>query len=470
MSGMEDFSARVLVYDSDPDQRLRIIGRLGDRGYSNMIARTVDEALDIARNNQLDIVIVNATVPKNEQDLLNTALKDLWETRHLPVILIGGDDDGNRPLDERDAALADFLPNEFHDLELFSHLSSLVRLKTMQSELERRLVTTTQFGAAVPKPVQPPRSVRGASVLAVSCTGSDRKLVDAALAKATKVTHRRGTAAALKHIINGEPDAIILALEGDDEDGLAFCSEIRGNSRFFNVPLVLITEARDHADPVTPYLTGANDVVPPTVNVKDLRTRVTALIKQKRYRENMRELYAQLGDDITTDRLTGLYTHGFLHAHLGRLLEDANRWNKNIAVGYIDIEEMIAINEDFGHAAGDYLLRELGTLIGGLVRGEDLVARISGEEFCVVEPDTAHEVAEFALARIVGVVGNTEFQLPGVDQGVRVTLTVGHASVEPGDNPEDLIGRARAVSQANRRTTLRQPRRTATMSPQSDDA
>ncbi len=143
---MEDFTARVLVYDSDPDQRLRIIGRLGDRGYSNLIARSVDEALDIARTNQLDIIIVNASVPKKEQESLNAALKDLWETRHLPIILIGGDEDGNQPLDERDAALADFLPREFHDLELFSHLSSLVRLKTMQSELERRLATTVEFG------------------------------------------------------------------------------------------------------------------------------------------------------------------------------------------------------------------------------------------------------------------------------------------------------------------------------------
>ena len=417
---MEDFSARVLVYDSDPDQRPRIIGRLGDRGYSNMIARSVEEALDIARTNQLDIIIVNASVPKEEQEVLNTALKDLWETAHLPVILIGGDEEGNQPLDERDAALADFLPHEFHDLELFSHLSSLVRLKTMQSELERRLITTADFGAVVPKPVQPPRSIRGANLLAIGCTGDNRKLVDAALGRTTKIAHRRGYAAALKQVAGSELDAVILALEGDDEEGLQFCSELRGNSRYFNMPLVLITEARDHSDPVAPYLTGANDVVPPSVNVKDLRTRVTALIKQKRYRENMRELYAQLGDDITADRLTGLYTHGFLYAHLGRQLEDANRWNKNIAVGYIDVEEMIAINEDYGHAAGDHLLRELGGLIGGLVRGEDLVARVSGEEFCVIEPDTAHDVAEFALERIVGVIGNTEFRLPNVEHGVKV--------------------------------------------------
>ena len=326
---MEDFIARVLVYDSDPDQPLRIIGRLGDRGYSNMIARTVEEALEIARTNQLDIIIVNAAVPKEEQDLLNTALKDLWETRHLPIILIGGDEQGNRPLDKRDAALADFLPREFHDLELFSHLSSLVRLKTMQTELDRRLTTTAEFGVVAPRTVQPPRSIRGAGVLAVACTAAERKLVDSALGGATKVSHRRGYSAALKQVISSKPDALIVALTGDDKEGLAFCSEMRSNSRFFNTPLILITQARDHSDPVAPYLTGANDVVPPSVNVKDLRTRVTALIKQKRYRENMRELYEQLGDDITSDRLTGLYTHGFLYAHLARQIEDANRWNNS---------------------------------------------------------------------------------------------------------------------------------------------
>ena len=394
----------------------------------------------------------------------------MWETRHLPIILIGGDEDGNQPLDERDAALADFLPREFHDLELFSHLSSLVRLKTMQSELERRLATTVEFGGVVPKPVQPPRRIRGAEVLAVACTGDERKLVDAALGRSVKVIHRRSYGAALKQIVSGEPDAVIVALEGNDEEGLEFCSETWSNSRFFNTPLILITEARDHSDPVTPYLTGANDVVPPSVNVKDLRTRITVLIKQRRYRENMRELYAQLGDDITADRLTGLYTHGFLHAHLARQLEDPNRWNKNIAVGYIDVEQMAEFNDVHGHVAGDYLLRELGALIGGLVRGEDLVARVGGEEFCVLEPDTAHDVAEFALERIVGVIGNTQFRLPKIEQTVQVNLTVGHASLEPGDSPEDLIARAQEVCRSNRRTTLRQPRRKPMAPSPSDDA
>jgi len=467
---MEEFTARVLVFDSDPDQRLRIIGRLGDRGYSNLIARSVDEALDIARNNQLDSIIVNASAPKKEQEALSAALKDLWETRHLPIILIGGDEDGNQPLDERDAALADFLPKEFHDLELFSHLSSLVRLKTMQSELERRLATTVEFGGVAPKLVQPPRSIRGAEVLAVACTGDERKLADAALGRTTKVNHRCGYGAALKQIVSGDPDAIIVALDGNDEEGLQFFSETRSNSRFFNTPLVLITDARDHTDPVAPYMTGANDVIPPSVNVKDLRTRVTALIKQRLYRESMRELYLQLGDDITAYRLTGLYTHGFLYAHLARQLEDANRWNKNIAVGYIDVEEMVEFNEVYGPVAGDFLLRELGALIGGLVRGEDLVARVSGEEFCVVKPDTTHDIAEFALERIVGVIGNTEFRLPKIDHGVKVNLTVGHASLQPGDNPEDLIARAREVCKSNRRTTLRQPKRRAMLPTTSDDA
>ena len=122
----------------------------------------------------------------------------------------------------------------------------------MQSELERRLATTSQFGGIAPKPVQLPRSIRGASVLAVGCTGDERKLVDSALGRTTKVTHRRGHTAALKQVVSSDPDAMIVALEGDDEDGLKFCSEMRSNSRFFNVPLIIITEARDHSDPVAP--------------------------------------------------------------------------------------------------------------------------------------------------------------------------------------------------------------------------
>ncbi len=451
-------TARVLVFDSDPDQRLRIVGKLGDRGYDNLIARSVDEALDLAKNNPLDIVIVSASVPDEERGRLNAALKELWATRHLPVIVVGGEG-GTQPLDDRAAAIAEFLPREFHDLELFSHLSSLVRLKTMQTELERRLATTAEFGVRTPRPVRPPKSVKGGRALVVACHGPLKKRIDSALRGPLKVAHARDYAAGLAALGRAAVDLVFVGGSEDGKAALDFCTAMRGQSQHFTVPLVLIADARTFRDPVAPYVSGANDIVPTTLGIKDLRTRAVALVKQKRYREAMRTLYRQLGEDVTTDRLTGLYSHGFLHAHLARQIEDAHSWNKNLSVGYLDVDDLAAINLDYGYVAGDLLLREIGHLMANLVRGEDLVARVGNDEFCVIEPDTAPEVAEFALQRIAGVIGKTKFKLPGIEGPLAVSVTVGYTAIEPGDDSDSLIARAREQCEGNAKRAAPRPLR-----------
>jgi PleD family two-component response regulator len=81
---------------------------------------------------------------------------------------------------------------------------------------------------------------------------------------------------------------------------------------------------------------------------------------------------------------------------------------------------------------------------------EDLAARFGSEEFCVVQPETPPDDAEFALNPIVN---NTEFAVPNAGQPIVVHLSVGGVSIEPGDTPAILIGRARKASRRHRRFT-----------------
>lgn len=89
-----------------------------------------------------------------------------------------------------------------------------------------------------------------------------------------------------------------------------------------------------------------------------------------------------------------------------------------------------------------------------LVRGEDLVDRLRDDEFCIVEPDTAPELADYALQRIAGVVGKAEFRVLGVEQQIKVILKTSCSSLAPGDDTEALIGRARAACIENRKLPL----------------
>lgn len=156
----------------------------------------------------------------------------------------------------------------------------------------------------------------------------------------------------------------------------------------------------------------------------------------------MVESYRKALHIATSDSLTGLYNHRFLHEHLASLIGEIERGNRDLSVAFFDVMDMAAVNRHHGSASGDHLLRQVGGLIGVPLRGEDLAARYGGEEFCVVMPATAPEQAEFAIRRIANVIASTEFALPQIEGPVCVKLAVGLACLETGETPEALIARA----------------------------
>lgn len=99
------------------------------------------------------------------------------------------------------------------------------------------------------------------------------------------------------------------------------------------------------------------------------------------------------------DALTGLPNRLLLKARLDQSLDSARRSQRKLAVMFIDVDRFKQVNDSLGHAAGDVLLQEIARRLGGLVRQEDTVARISGDEFVVLAqnvagPDAARRVAE----------------------------------------------------------------------------
>ena len=103
------------------------------------------------------------------------------------------------------------------------------------------------------------------------------------------------------------------------------------------------------------------------------------------------------------------------------------------------------INQRHGYAAGDRLLRQVGGLIGRMVRGEDLSARFDGEEFCVVMPETPSDIGAQVLRRIADVVMMTEFGVVMDEAPITMGLKLGCTGLETGDTPETLLARAHSA-------------------------
>lgn len=149
----------------------------------------------------------------------------------------------------------------------------------------------------------------------------------------------------------------------------------------------------------------------------------------------------QLKRQAVTDSLTGLYNRRSFTKAYGRMVEHADRYEEPISLLMIDIDRFKSINDTYGHAAGDDVIRSVADTIRSSIRKVDVGARIGGEEFAVILPvsskksslDTAERIRKAIRKRAVRY-GRTE---------ITVTVSIG-VSTRSGDPsaPETLIREA----------------------------
>lgn len=161
-------------------------------------------------------------------------------------------------------------------------------------------------------------------------------------------------------------------------------------------------------------------------------------------------LLAELRRASTTDELTQLPNRRHFLARVAEELAGAQRHGTPLAVAILDIDHFKRINDTYGHAAGDLVLKETAAVLRAATRAEEMIGRIGGEEFAVVMPATAVHAARRACERLRAAQNGRAFTLPS-GATVRVTLSGGVAIAQPGEPIQQLMARAdHALYQAKR--------------------
>ncbi len=155
----------------------------------------------------------------------------------------------------------------------------------------------------------------------------------------------------------------------------------------------------------------------------DIRERLEAQQAQDRLLERLSAL-------ALTDELTGLANRRAFSDALEREVASMKRHRRASSVAVLDLDDFKQVNDRFGHAAGDALLKSVATILANALRGEDLVARIGGEEFGVLLPnDPANQAAE-VIERIRTRVSESRIAV-GNQHRLWVTLSAGVAEIDP---------------------------------------
>jgi diguanylate cyclase (GGDEF)-like protein len=144
------------------------------------------------------------------------------------------------------------------------------------------------------------------------------------------------------------------------------------------------------------------------------------------------------------DPLTGLYNRRYGEEFLQREIARAQKNGYDLAILVMDLDYFKQINDSFGHAAGDLVLKEFARQVRRAIRACDVPVRIGGDEFIVILPECPKENVHIILSRL------ESFEVMLDRQRIAVSYSRGHAQYQVGDTPQTMLQRADKVLYAEK--------------------
>jgi len=323
-------------------------------------------------------------------------------------------------------------------------------------------------------------SGRSLSVLIVD----DSKVIRSAIREILELGNIQVTEAtngkdALELVYNSMPDLVLLDVVMPGIDGISVLKTLRKSYSKLKLPIILVTSLGSPSEIVQALDYGANDYVTKPVDFDVLWARVSNQLMQKQTSEYLRHAQnnlekqikqrtselntsniqlkqeiedrliaeSQLQKQANYDELTGLPNRSLATDRLYQTLLKSKRHNLKPCLAFLDLDNFKFINDTFGHAAGDELLREASRRLTECARESDTVARLGGDEFLLIleddRPDKGQQ-REMGI-RHIGERIIESFSKPFIIEGheLSVTASLGFAIYpKDGDDSNTLMRHA----------------------------
>jgi two-component system cell cycle response regulator len=227
-------------------------------------------------------------------------------------------------------------------------------------------------------------------------------------------------------------DALLLDLVMPGVGGLELLRELRAAQPM--LPILIVTGYGSFDAAVEAMRLGASDLITKPIDAPMLDLR----IRKARELELARRW-------VHSDSLTGLHNRRYFEQRLLQEVQRARRYQRELSLLLIDLDEFRSCNESWGHAYGDLVLIEVARLLTSACRRTDLVARYGGEEFVVGLTETGFAAAREAAERLRRQIGGGDFTTQSGHLRPLPTVSIGVACLEAEESVAELLGRAEAA-------------------------
>lgn len=465
-------SLQVLLVDDNPIQ-LSLLRHLFQRhGHLTLEARNGAEALIVLATEFPDVVVSDCVMPLLDGYQFCRLVKDDRATRHLPVLLLTAQATGLARFWAKTCGADRFLVKG-RDLD---HVVEAAAALVEQSVRPRT-------AHAVPKLAQENFGVD--AIQRRLALALEQRLVETVLRDsiARLYTAEHDTPGLIQGFIEilqelVLPGALLVAYQGEQT---LWCHGVHGSSTSAEDRLALeqaVAQQGFHASPPGCHWHPAPDGDERRRSLRDPVLRIfsaatpgypsvgsMAFITERRGAEDFERLFETAAEELgrllsledsrlrlyhqaVRDPLTGLYNRRQILEMLGMELDQCGRFGQALSIMIIDLDHFKAVNDRFGHPAGDQVLGVMAQRMAFGLRKVDQVGRIGGEEFLSYCPQTDLEGARALAERLREQVSLDA--IPGLPPGDRVTLSIGLATWEgPEDTSERMLSRAdKALYQA----------------------
>jgi two-component system cell cycle response regulator len=333
------------------------------------------------------------------------------------------------------AGAEDFITKPIDDVHLLARVKSLLSLKVVTDELRAREASGRKLGVigedVGPDQVAQHRLMSG-HVLLVDDNATQIKRIRASLG----IEHDVSVLGEQKS--DSAPDLVVVSVNAKAFDGFRVIARMRSGEPTRHLPILAVVDPDDRQRALRALELGAHDIIVRPVDEEEIVARARTLMRRKRYMDALRARLDQSLELAITDQLTGLYNRRFIDAQLGPMVQRAQCGGDGVAVTLVDIDHFKRINDTYGHDVGDVVLREFAARLASNLRPSDFACRMGGEEFVVIMPRTAGDVACLAAERLRRHICAAPFNVRGVGE-LSVTFSAGVAATEPGDDSADAL-------------------------------
>ena len=228
---------------------------------------------------------------------------------------------------------------------------------------------------------------------------------------------------ALDLIKEETPDLILLDVNMPEISGFELCSQLKANPENQHIPVIFLSATTDSVNKIQGLDLGAVDYVTKPFDPAELRARVRAALRTKRFHD----LLAQRAQ---IDGLTGLWNRSHFDQRLTELVASAKRYGRPFSLVMVDVDHFKQFNDNYGHPFGDRVLQALGDLLLASARVSDVPCRYGGEEFGILLPETSANAAAGFCERIRVMIQEFSFKHSGKEIGFSASFGVAGTTAE----------------------------------------